>query len=153
MECRQDGDCFKCIHSEAPYDFAYECAIGVLYEMDDEERADLAKDVLETAKSELQEKGPKFLQQHAEALGDCLARLFLFGLGKRRHGSDYRPRYIDAEDITSVLPLLRRATKRSQPAIMTMAVVRRARYPQPKCWMKMTGEYDGPRRSRKGRSK
>ena len=51
--------------------------------MDEEERWELAGEVFEVAKREFEKYGMKLPQKDIDVLGDCLACLYMFGLGIR----------------------------------------------------------------------
>lgn len=144
MKCAP-GNCFDCIREGTSYEFAWECKVDVLRKMDEDERWGLAQEVFDTALREFELHGPKLSQRNAEVLGDCLACLYMFGLGNRMVGKGTRPRYITSQQIRQVLPILKRSRKKSMQANGVLSVVLRKNYPFVKCWLRMNREYNGPR--------
>lgn len=153
MECT--GNCHTCLRDGQTYRLIEWCELDVLskfykskYDLhtkkkivtdqikDESSRVqlnDMIRSIFDEVWEQMDQLGNRLPQRNAEVLGDCLASLYLFMIT--------RDRLITREDIRSVLPILRRASKRSIKASTVVYMVTGTGIDKlPICWLVKNGQ-------------
>lgn len=155
MKCGY-GKCFECIREDTEFDWSHECRSTILAslyrrkydkkaqklivstdvkDVESKEYLDsLVHEAMHDTKDLFQQFGSKLKQSDVEVLGDSIARLGIFLFPRYTFRGSYRV------DLQIILPVVRRASRRSIPASTFAYMISGVGLKRslPRCWMNMT---------------